>query len=121
MPEKEKEPPALAPLLPLRAAAAMVYTSATAKYTSDMETLNNMATLIARVTPVFTRGTNESDVDRVFPIEISEGTLERGGDELRFSDGRPLIKGLFILLRELENVIAQVLTAYGKKQGNGTG
>lgn len=112
----QQEPPALQPFLPLRSAAALAYTAATGKYTSSADLLNKVARIIADVTPIFTRS-RDQEAARVLPLEVSEGKFECGGEELRFPDGRPVLKGLAILHRELPKVVQQVRLVYGKAGG----
>jgi hypothetical protein len=113
MAPQQKEPQALQPFLSLRAAAALAYTAATGKYTSDIAALNDMARIVAGITAVFTRSAHPEPA-RVLPLELSEGRIEHGGDVLRFSDGRPTLGDLAILHRELANVLEQVSAQYGR-------
>jgi hypothetical protein len=103
----------LQPFLSLRAAAALAYTAATGKYTSDIAALNDMARIVAGLTSIFTRSPYPEPA-RVLPLELSEGRIERGGEQLRFSDGRPTLGDLAILHRELAKVLEQVRAYYGK-------
>jgi hypothetical protein len=112
-----KEPPALQPFLPLRSAAALAYTAATGKYTSSAGTLNSVARIIADLTSIFTISADHEPA-RVLPLEVAEGKFEGGGEELGFADGRPALKALTILHRELPNVVNQVRLMYGKAIGN---
>lgn len=113
MAPQQKEPAALQPFLSLRAAAALAYTAATGKYSSDIAALNDMARIVAGITAVFTRSAHPEPA-RVLPLELTEGRIERGGEQLRFSDGRPTLGDLAILHRELAKVLDEVRRQYGK-------
>ena len=120
MADEKQEPPALQHLFSLRAAAALAYTSATGQYTSSVDTLNKVARIIGAVVPVFAR-LNDGDPARVLPLELAEGEFQRGGDALRFPDGRQTITGLLILHRQLGAAISHVRDAYGAAGQSGAG
>jgi hypothetical protein len=120
MAQQEKEPAALQHFLSLRSAAALAYTAATRQHTSSVDILNKVARIIAAVTPVFVR-TPHNGPARVLPLELAEGELEGGGEDLRFKDGRPPVGGLLILHKNLGDVIEHVRAAYRQGKAGTSG
>ena len=119
---QQKEPPALQHFLSLRSAAALAYAAATGQHTSSVGTLNKVARIIAAITPVFVRNAGNGPA-RILPLELSEGELEGGGEDLRFADGRPPVRGLLVLQKNLGEMIEEVRSTYGQgkaaKSGKG--
>ena len=115
MPGK-KETPALAPLLPLAIAAEVAYARATGKHTKDLDSLNNVARLIASRTRVFSVESGEPAM--LMPDEVMEGRFEQGGAVLRFTaPRRPPIGELVILLVDLGQAVEDVERLYGRTPG----
>ena len=111
-----REPPALQHFLSLRAAAAIAYTAATGKRTSSVATLNAVARIVASRVRVFVQ-LPDGEAVRVLPLELAEGALEAGGDQLRFADKRPTLIGLQILHKDLAMAISEVNSSYKRNHG----
>ena len=117
---QQEEPPALQHFLSLRSAAALAYAAATGQHTSSIDTLNKVARIIAAITPVFVRNAGNGPA-RILPLELSEGEIERGGEDLRFADGRSAARGLLVLHKNLGEMIEEVRSAYGQRNAAGSG
>jgi hypothetical protein len=115
MPE-EKEPPALQPMLSLPLAANLVYAGATGQRTNDLDTLNNVARLIASRARIFSR--EQGQTDMLMPDELLEGHFEEGGALLRFKDQRRApIRELAILTADLGALVEEIRQLYGRGGG----
>ena len=110
---KDKEPPALAPWIPLRLAAVMAYHAVAGKQVDDDGILNNIARLIAGRTRIFTRSASDKTAALVMPDELVEGHIDGGGDELRFADGRAALTDLVIEDTDVGRVIREIQKLYG--------
>jgi hypothetical protein len=110
MATQEKKEPGAPTFIALRAAAAMAYTAATRQTTADSRKLNKVARIVAECVPIFSRRAQPEPAP-VQPAEIREGRFERGGEQLRFADGRPPLTELAIVQQQLPIAIAAVREA----------
>jgi hypothetical protein len=104
---------AMPALLPLATAARYAYARATGSHARDMETLNNVARLIATRTRIFTVDTDET-ARPVSAAIIAKGEFEDGGGSLRIRNcARAPIGMLAIRRDELANVMDEIRKVYG--------
>ena len=108
----EKAAGASPTFIALRAAAAMAYTAATRHTTADSRKLNKLARIVAERVPIFSRHAQGAAPAQVQAAEIREGRFEKGGEQLRFTDGRPPITDLAIVQQQLPIAIAAVRDAW---------
>lgn len=102
-------------MISLTAASALVYHAATNTVTDDTTTLNNIAHVIGARTRLFSRGDDSEAFALVWPAELFEGVMEDGGKCLRFTDGRPTLRNLSILKRDLPQLIEELRKLFGPR------
>lgn len=100
-------------LLPLDSAARLIYARVTGRHTSDDETLNNVARLIATRICVYSMKADET-AKLVSADSLASGHFADGGASLRFKDPkRPPVKSLAIRRVDLWDVEDEVRQVYG--------
>ena len=104
-------------LLPLDSAARQIYARATGQHTSDTETLNNVARLIATRTRVFSLNADQT-AKPVAVESLADGYFVDGGGSLRFKDPqRPAVRSLAIRHVDLWDAEDEVRKVYGRGGG----
>lgn len=103
-------------LMPLALAAIDAYAAVTGKKTTDLETLNKVARVIAARIRVFTREHGSNEFDLVWPNEIGEGKMLLGGEALQFSDGRAVLENLSIHRDELAVAVTVIQELYEQRR-----
>ena len=113
MPPQQKRTQAtpLQALMSLATAARMVYARATGRHTDDVQTLNEVARLIAAHARIF-----ELNIDKTAqPLStqiLAAGRFEGGGESLHFKNRVP-IHGLAIRRVDLGDAEEEVRKSYG--------
>jgi hypothetical protein len=102
-------------LLPLDSAARLIYARATGHHTSEIDTLNNVARLIATRTRVFSMNADQT-ARPVSTQDLASGCFVDGGESLDYTDPkRPRIKSLAIRRVDLWDVEDDVRKVYGAR------
>jgi hypothetical protein len=110
-PEKEDDLTSSKPLMSLPAAAVIVHEGATGRTTRDLQTLNNIARLIASRAKIFTCESGNPAL--LMPDELMEGHFDEGGAALRLTHPtRTIIRELVIQTQDVARLVKEIRAVY---------